>query len=96
MSDQKYLEESINQNTKERQYLCESLKSIGVEYIPSQGNFVCIDTKTSGKDVFESLLKKGVIVRPIDLYEMPTYIRVTIGNRTENNIFLEKLREILF
>ena len=96
LSDQKYLKESINQNTKERQYLCESLKSIGVEYIPSQGNFVCIDTKTSGKDVFESLLKKGVIVRPIDLYEMPTYIRVTIGNRTENNIFLEKLREILF
>ena len=41
-------------------------------------------------------MKKGVIVRPIDLYEMPTHIRVTIGNRTENNIFLEKFNEVLY
>ena len=96
LSDQEYLKESINQNTKERLYLYESLESMGVDYIPSQGNFICIDTKSSGKDIFESLMKKGVIVRPIDLYEMPTHIRVTIGNRTENNIFLEKFNEVLY
>ena len=86
LSDKNYIEESISQNTKERLYLCESLSSIGVEYIPSQGNFICINTKITGKNVFESLLKKGVIVRPIDIYEMPTYIRVSIGNRNENII----------
>ncbi len=96
LSDKNYIEESISQNTKERLYLCESLSSIGVEYIPSQGNFICINTKITGKNVFESLLKKGVIVRPIDIYEMPTYIRVSVGNRNENNIFIEKLEEILF
>ena len=96
LSDQEYLKESINQNTKERLYLYKSLESMSVDYIPSQGNFICIDTKSSGKEVFESLMKKGVIVRPIDLYEMPTHIRVTIGNRTENNIFLEKFNEVLY
>ena len=96
LSDQEYLKESINQNTKERLYLYKSLESMSVDYIPSQGNFICIDTKSSGKEIFESLMKKGVIVRPIDLYEMPTHIRVTIGNRTENNIFLEKLNEVLY
>ena len=55
----------------------------------------CIDTKKSAKDIFESLLQKGVIVRPIELYDMPNFIRVTIGNRTENNIFLEKFKEVL-
>ena len=96
LSDQEYLKESINQNTKERLYLYKSLERMSVDYIPSQGNFICIDTKSSGKEVFESLMKKGVIVRPIDLYEMPTHIRVTIGNRTENNIFLEKFNEVLY
>ena len=96
LSDQEYLKESINQNTKERLYLYKSLESMSVDYIPSQGNFICIDTKSSGKEIFESLMKKGVIVRPIDLYEMPTHIRVTIGNRTENNIFLEKFNEVLY
>ena len=95
LSDQRYLKNSINQNTKERLYLYKSLEIIGMDYIPSQGNFICIDTKTSAKNIFESLLQKGVIVRPIDLYEMPTHIRVTIGNRTENNIFLEKFKEVL-
>ena len=95
LSDQRYLKNSINQNTKERLYLYKSLEIIGMDYIPSQGNFICIDTKTSAKNIFESLLQKGVIVRPIDLYGMPTHIRVTIGNRTENNIFLEKFKEVL-
>ena len=95
LSDQRYLKNSINQNTKERLYLYKSLEIMGMDYIPSQGNFICIDTKTSAKNIFESLLQKGVIVRPIDLYEMPTHIRVTIGNRTENNIFLEKFKEVL-
>jgi histidinol-phosphate aminotransferase len=95
LSDQRYLKNSINRNTKERLYLYESLEIIGMDYIPSQGNFICIDTKKSAKDIFESLLQKGVIVRPIELYDMPNFIRVTIGNRTENNIFLEKFKEVL-
>jgi len=37
-------------------------------------------------------MKLGVIVRPIALYDMPEYLRVTIGTKSENNYFLEKVR----
>ena len=47
------------------------------------------------KDLFTSLMKQGVIVRPIALYDMPEYIRVTVGTKDENEYFLEKLKEVL-
>ena len=47
LSDQRYLKNSINQNTKERLYLYKSLEIIGMDYIPSQGNFICCLLYTS-------------------------------------------------
>lgn len=95
LSDTDYLQKSIDNNTIEREFICECLDKMSVEYIPSQGNFICIDVKTNGTEIFESLMQKGVIVRPIELYDMPSFIRVTIGKRYENEFFIEKLKECL-
>ena len=95
LDDTDYLKKSIDSNTIEREFICECLDKMSVEYIPSQGNFICIDVKTNGTEIFESLMQKGVIVRPIELYDMPSFIRVTIGKRYENEFFIEKLKECL-
>ena len=95
LDDTDYLQKSIDSNTIEREFLCECLDKMSAEYIPSHGNFICIDVKTNGTEIFESLMQKGVIVRPIELYDMPSFIRVTIGKRSENEFFIEKLKECL-
>ena len=65
-----------------------------LEFIPSYGNFITIDVG-NGPAVFNALLKRGVIVRPIAGYELPKHIRVTIGLSAENARFLGALKEAL-
>lgn len=95
LNDVDYLNASVESNSIEREYLYDCLDDMSLKYIQSQGNFICIETPFNGKKIFEELLKKGVIVRPIELYEMPNHIRVTIGKRYENEFFIEKLKETL-
>jgi histidinol-phosphate aminotransferase len=63
--------------------------------VSSQGNFVCVETKIGGSNIFNALLKEGVIVRSLDLYAMPRHIRVTIGSEEENKFFIDKLDKVI-
>ncbi len=71
------------------------LSDMGMECIPSQGNFISFRGPFNADELFINLMKEGVIVRPIGLYDMPEFIRVTIGTKDENDYFLQKLSEIL-
>ncbi len=88
LGDEAYLEKSIEMNRTNRQWLCEQLDRRGVSYVPSMGNFVLVATAKPASDVFESLLAKGVIVRPMAGYGFPNHVRVTIGTREELDTFL--------
>jgi histidinol-phosphate aminotransferase len=68
---------------------------MGLAFIPSRGNFVSIDLRREGMPVYEALLRKGVIVRPVANYGMPNFLRVTIGAPAENERFLASLRAVL-
>lgn len=71
------------------------LEEIGIAYIPSQANFVLIDVSPhQGREVFHQLLLGGVIVRPVAGYQLPQYLRVTIGTPAENTRFLARMRTI--
>ena len=48
-----------------------------------------------GKEVFEAMLKEGVIIRAMDEYELYDYVRVTVGTRKENELFLKKIKKVL-
>ena len=63
--------------------------------LPSFTNFVLVDVARNGAQVTESLLRQGVIVRPMGGYALPTHIRVTIGRPAENRRFLAALRRAL-
>lgn len=95
ITDRSHIEESIKNNIEGRNYLYQALTDLNIEFIPSQGNFVCIETKTNGSHVFNALLKEGVIVRSLDLYSMPKHIRVSIGSGYENRFFINKLRKVI-
>ena len=73
-----------------------ALDQMGVAHVPSQANFILVDVAPrAGRDVFQSLLAAGVIVRPMGGYRLPHHLRVTIGTPAENARFIDAMRAIL-
>ena len=69
---------------------------LGLNWIASRANFIAVDVQRDGGQVFNALLKKGVIVRPVGGgYAMPRHIRVSIGLPEENARFLDALAQVL-
>jgi len=71
------------------------LSSMGLGFLPSETNFILIDTGKDGLEVFKSMLKFGVIVRDMKQYGLKNFIRVTIGTQKENERFVRVLRKVL-
>ncbi|HQA07885.1 MAG TPA: histidinol-phosphate transaminase [Syntrophomonadaceae bacterium] len=95
LDDIEHLQNSQELNQKGKQFLYEQLDALGITYIPTQANFILIDTGQDCRRVFQGLLQQGVIVRPGDIFGYPTFIRVTIGAPAENARFINSLRSVL-
>jgi histidinol-phosphate aminotransferase len=67
----------------------------GIEYLPTSTNFFLIRVPGGGKRVYQALLREGVIVRSMDSYGLPDYIRVSVGLPEENERFLEAFQKVL-
>jgi histidinol-phosphate aminotransferase len=59
------------------------------------GNFLCVQMDRPGFSVFQALLHRGIIVRPVDNYGLPNFLRVTVGSESENSLFIDGLEEVL-
>jgi len=68
--------------------------SMDIDYVPSCVNFILVRVGESRR-VFDALMRKGIIVRPMDGYKLPEYIRVTVGTSSENERFIATLGEVL-
>jgi len=79
----------------ERPWLEAQLAELGLPYIPSQANFVCFRPPFSADLVFQRLLRLGVIIRPLSLFYMPDWMRVTVGTHAQNERFIAALRTVL-
>ncbi|NQZ54548.1 MAG: histidinol-phosphate transaminase [Piscirickettsiaceae bacterium] len=95
LSDDDYLVQTKQLNDAGMQQLIVGFDELGLSYIPSKGNFVTVDVKRNGDQVFQALLQQGVIVRPVSNYGLPHHLRVSIGLESENTRFLEALSVIL-
>ena len=95
LADEAYLAETIAVNNKGMRQLTSAFESLGLSWIPSSGNFVSVDLNQPGMPIYEALLKRGVIVRPVANYEMPHYLRISIGTEQENQFFINALKEVL-
>jgi histidinol-phosphate aminotransferase len=76
-------------------YLYENLYNMGLEYVPSQTNFFLIKVPLGGKKTYELMLKEGVIVRSMESFGLPGYIRVNVGLEEENQRFIMALKKVL-
>jgi histidinol-phosphate aminotransferase len=94
LDDHVFVAESFALNRQGMDQVVAGLKRLGLEHIPSQGNFVTFGIP-DGAAVNEGLLRQGIIVRPVAGYGMPNHLRVTIGLETENARFLEALEKAL-
>ena len=95
LDDDAHLQESIRVNNEGMKLLIEACGQMGLDYIPSAGNFLSIDLDRDATPVYEALLHKGVIVRPVGIYGLPNHLRVTIGTRKEMTRFVDALQAVL-
>ncbi len=96
LSDEEHVSRSRALVKQERPFLAAGLAALGATVVPSQGNFVFADFPgRPGKELFEALLREGVVVRPMGGYGFPTAQRVTVGLRAENEKCLAALRKVL-
>ncbi len=94
LADRGHVNRSVRGMTSEMRKLEKALNARDVEWTPSAGNFLMIKTSPRpGKEVFEALIRKGVIVRSLDEYGLPGHIRVTVGLPSENRLFLKAFDE---
>ncbi|MGZ5818708.1 MAG: aminotransferase class I/II-fold pyridoxal phosphate-dependent enzyme, partial [Burkholderiaceae bacterium] len=78
--------------------LTQAFDAMGLEYVPSFGNFVLVkvgNEDSAGANVNLALLKQGIIVRPVGNYGLPQWLRISIGLPQENAAFLDALKKIL-
>jgi len=94
LADEDFLARSYALNLRGMQQLTDAFRALGLEYIPSVGNFVLVKVGAAAA-VYQELLKRGVIVRPVANYGLPEWLRVTVGLPEENAAFLKALPQAL-
>ena len=95
LDDQGHVEKSVEINNDGLAYLYGELDGMGLSYVTSHANFFLIDMKVDGVKVYQDLMREGVIVRPMGVYDLKNYIRVTVGLPEENKRFIEALKSVM-
>jgi histidinol-phosphate aminotransferase len=98
LSDDAFVAKSAKLNADGYRQLTAAFDAMNIEYVPSSGNFVMIkvgDDEGAGARVNLALLKQGVIVRPVGNYGLPQWLRISIGLKEENDIFVAALKNAL-
>lgn len=95
LKDKAFLKKTINLVHEGLDFLYASLDRLGVKYFSTQANFFLIDVEKDADEVFESMLRQGVIVRSMTSYGYPNYIRVNAGLPEENVRFIKALEKVI-
>jgi histidinol-phosphate aminotransferase len=94
LTDPEHVARYVELNRLERERVRKGLTELGLAVAPSQANFVLVDTGRSGRELYERLLQKGVIVRPMGP-PIGSFLRISIGLAEENERMLRSLAESL-
>ncbi|HEX8787234.1 MAG TPA: histidinol-phosphate transaminase [Telluria sp.] len=98
LNDRPFLEKGAQNNREGYRQLTAAFDKLGLEYVPSHGNFVLVkvgEDEGAGARVNVALLKQGVIVRPVGAYGLPQWLRISIGLPEENARFIEALAKAI-
>lgn len=94
LKDQEYIATCRTANAAGIVQLQGAFDRLGLEYFPAHGNFIMVDVRKPSGDIFEALLRKGIIIRG-GHSKYPTYIRVTVGSQEQNKAFIHALEQVL-
>lgn len=95
VSDQSHIAQGVAINAGGKAYFYREFARLGLEFIPSEANFVCVDVRRDSREVFDALLRRGVIVRAGYGLGLPMHLRVSIGTMPQNARFIQTLAEVL-
>jgi histidinol-phosphate aminotransferase len=93
MDDADHVRRTIDNNAQGIAYLEREFKRMGLAYVPSHANFILLEVD-AGNPVFDQLLKRGVIVRPMGAYGWPRHLRISVGLPEENRKLIAALEAI--
>lgn len=95
LDDDEHLQRTVSLNRDGMHQLVAGFNALGLDYIPSGGNFISVDMGRVAAPYYDLLLREGIIVRPVANYAMPNHLRVTIGTPEQNERFLGALKKVL-
>jgi histidinol-phosphate aminotransferase len=95
LADKDFVARSVGNNNLGRLFLEDAFRRLGLEFLPTQGNFICFKVPRPAVDVCEDMLKQGVIARALKSFGMDYWIRVTIGTPEQNERFVAALESVL-
>ncbi len=98
LSDQTYMQRSVQRIRNGRRFLAEGLARLGLECVPSEANFLLVPVGQAGftaTEFTEALLRKGFAVRDCSSFGLPQHVRVTVGTEEQNASFLSAVAEIV-
>ena len=93
--DEVFFNETLSVVMRGREYFTEELEKLGCKVWPSQSNFVMFRPTAPAREVFEALLKQGIIVRHLGSFGLGDCIRVNVGTDAENKQFIQALGAVL-
>ncbi|MFH1061810.1 MAG: histidinol-phosphate transaminase [Candidatus Omnitrophota bacterium] len=95
LNDKTHIAKSRNIVTEGRRFFAQQFKAMNLFFVPSAANFILVKVGSDSKMVYEKLLSKGIIIREMSGWGLKDFIRITIGNPKENNLFITALKKIL-
>jgi len=94
LEDDEHLRETKRTVDEGRAYVHEQFSKMNVRFVPGAANFVMVNVG-DGHAIFEKLLRQGIIVRPLKGYNLPEWIRISIGTMEENKKLVAAFKEVM-
>lgn len=95
LDDEAHIVECLRMIEGGRAFLCDEFTTMGLKFAPSRANFILLDVGRNAVDIYQRLLKEGVIVRPLASFGMESALRISIGTPEENRRLVKALRTVL-
>jgi histidinol-phosphate aminotransferase len=95
LEDHDHVRRSLEVNAAGLDLLSKEFKRMGLDYWPSQGNFYLVKVPKDAKLIYEAMLRKGVIIRPVTPYGLKDCLRITVGTEAENRRLIQSFEKAL-
>jgi len=95
LDDAGFVRQTLATNKSGRKYYYQAFDEMGLNYCPTQTNFIFVDMGRPAQSVVDSMLRDGVIIRPLGFAGVPNAFRITIGLERENRRAVESLKKAL-